>query len=67
MIAEDHVFEKGQGLAQLFRLDHIRLIWDQHQRGLFDHSPVLWSMLMYEIWWQNYICKDVVIDPIWEL
>ncbi len=56
-IAEDHFFEKGQGLGQLFRQDHIRLVWDQHQRGLFDHSPVLWTMLMYEIWWQNYLSE----------
>jgi asparagine synthase (glutamine-hydrolysing) len=62
-IAEDHFFEKGQGLGQLFEKDHIRLIWDQHQRGLFDHSPVLWSMLMYEIWWQNYIARDEAGKP----
>jgi asparagine synthase (glutamine-hydrolysing) len=54
-IAEEYLLQKGEGLAQIFRKDHIQLIWDQHQKGLFDHSPVLWSMLMYEIWWQNYI------------
>lgn len=62
-IAEAHFFEKGQGLSQVFRKDHIRLLWDQHQRGLFDHSPVLWSMLMYEIWWQNYMAGSEARTP----
>jgi asparagine synthase (glutamine-hydrolysing) len=53
-IAQDHFFAKGQGLEKLFERDHIRQVWEQHQRELFDHSPMLWSMLMYEIWWQNY-------------
>ncbi|MBZ2167681.1 asparagine synthase (glutamine-hydrolyzing) [Marinobacter sp. F4216] len=54
-IAEDYLFHKGEGLAQLFRKDHVKLVWDQHQKGLFDHSAVLWTMLMYEIWWQRYL------------
>ncbi|MDO3722585.1 asparagine synthase (glutamine-hydrolyzing) [Marinobacter sp. chi1] len=54
-IAEHYLFDKGEGLDRLFRKDHVKLVWDQHQRSLFDHSALLWSMLMYEIWWQRYL------------
>jgi asparagine synthase (glutamine-hydrolysing) len=66
-IAEDFLLHKAEGLAQIFNKDHIQLIWDQHQRGLFDHSPVLWSMLMYEIWWQNYMVSvtQKQTEPEW--
>ena len=32
----------------LFDMEYIEALVDQHQRGTWDHSPVLWSLLIYE-------------------
>lgn len=52
-LAEGVMLERGDGLGELFRPESIRTIWSQHQSGGFDHSSLLWSLLMYELWWQN--------------
>lgn len=62
-IAEHLLFGKGEGLDELFCKDHVQIIWTQHQNGLFDHSSILWSMLMYEIWWQNYMGESGTTSP----
>jgi asparagine synthase (glutamine-hydrolysing) len=32
----------------------LRKIWDQHQRGLYDRSALLWSTLMFRKWHQTF-------------
>ena len=58
-IAEEYIFQKGHGLSQLFCSEKIEMLWNQHQRRFFDHSSVLWSMLMFEIWWQNFMSRPL--------
>ena len=53
-IGEKYILNRGQALSKIFQPDHVRLLWEQHQRGIFDHSPILWSMLMFEIWWHCF-------------
>lgn len=54
-LAEHYLLNKAEGLGTLFEADAIRHLWEQHQKRLFDHSALLWSLLMFELWWQNYM------------
>jgi len=54
-ISQEILFAPNAGLKQYFDLDAIKALWDSHQKGLFDHSSVLWSLLMFELWWQHYM------------
>jgi asparagine synthase (glutamine-hydrolysing) len=30
-------------------------IWNEHQSNTKDHGIVLWSMLMFEMWYEKYV------------
>jgi asparagine synthase (glutamine-hydrolysing) len=53
-IGEKYLLSENQGLTSVFMKDQIEKLWNEHQSGSADHSAVLWSMLMFEIWYQNY-------------
>ena len=54
-LAESRLFNPGGGLCDFFKEDEIRKLWEQHQSGAHDHSIPLWSMLMFQMWWDNYM------------
>jgi asparagine synthase (glutamine-hydrolysing) len=53
--AEERLFQPESGLSNYFKSIEIERIWLEHQQGIRDHSTTLWSLLMFEIWWQKYI------------
>ncbi len=58
-IAHSLIFEeKNTGLATYFRIHAIEELWQEHQAGTKDHSTVLWSLLMFQIWWKKYMTPD---------
>ena len=57
-ITEETLFAANTGLSQYFDIDAIKALWQSHQKGLFDHSSVLWSLLMFELWWQHYMLDN---------
>jgi asparagine synthase (glutamine-hydrolysing) len=50
-MAYDTIFGTDGGI-----LDHryLRAIWNQHQRGTFDRSAHLWTVLMFRKWQQTF-------------
>jgi len=48
------LFEPKAGLKQFFKPQAIDNIWQQHQSGARNHATVLWSLLMFELWFQEY-------------
>ncbi len=54
-IAENKILSPNNGLSQFFNLNELNKIWQQHQSGARDYSSELWSMLVFEIWWEKYI------------
>ena len=54
-LAERVIFESHGGLKDYFDMQYIRKLWDQHQLETTDHSGVIWSMLMFQLWWNNYM------------
>jgi len=53
--AEEKLFQSENGLSNYFKPVEIKNIWLEHQQGIRDHSAALWSLLMFEFWWQKYI------------
>lgn len=54
-IAETHLFAANSGLSNFFNINEIKKLWLQHQTGERDYSQELWSLLVFELWWQNYM------------
>ena len=55
LITEDYLFSKSSGIQQFFNMDTVKMYWQQHQDNKADHSTILWSMLMFQIWWYQYM------------
>jgi asparagine synthase (glutamine-hydrolysing) len=54
-LATKRLFAQDAGLYHYFDRSALAKLWEQHQAGLFDHSSLLWSLLMFELWWQKYM------------
>lgn len=54
-LAERYLLNENAGLAQFVKLSVVREWWDEHQATTHDHSNMLWSMLMFEMWFQRYM------------
>ncbi len=54
-LAEQKLFNTSGGLCDYFKVNEIKKLWDQHQSGKRDYSTPLWSMLMFQMWWDNYM------------
>jgi asparagine synthase (glutamine-hydrolysing) len=53
--AEQKLFSTSSGLENYFNIVELKKIWNEHQTGKRDYSTILWSFLMFELWWQKYI------------
>ncbi len=60
-IAEERLFHPNSGLSNFFKEEELRRIWFQHLNREKDNSNELWSLLAFELWWKNYIDKDLGI------
>jgi asparagine synthase (glutamine-hydrolysing) len=54
-IAERYLVDDVKGLSTVFDIQKIATMWQQHLSNAHDHSTLLWSMLMFEMWWQRYM------------
>jgi len=54
-VAEKYLLSENNGLSNFFKSTEIHVLWQQHLSGSRDYSQELWSLLMFEIWWQQYI------------
>lgn len=55
VVAEKYLLAENNGLSNFFSLSEIRGLWLEHQSEKRDYSQELWSLLVFEIWWQQYI------------
>ena len=46
------------GVYDIFDRDSVNQVWQQHQNGTHQHGAVLWSMLMYQMWYNRYVNVD---------
>lgn len=54
-VAEQYLLAPNNGLSNFFSIEQINNLWQQHQSGERDYSQELWSLLTFELWWQNYM------------
>jgi asparagine synthase (glutamine-hydrolysing) len=59
-LAERHLIDQAQGLKSIFNHNQVVTLWNEHQSGSADHSALLWSMLMFEMWWVKYASPQQV-------
>jgi asparagine synthase (glutamine-hydrolysing) len=49
------LFSKNSGVSCFFKQPELEKIWQIHQSGKRDYSDILWSLLMFEFWHQNFM------------
>lgn len=54
-IAERYLFGYSTGVHEYFHTDTITQWWDEHQAESHDHSHLLWSLLMFQMWYVKYM------------
>ena len=53
-LSERKILQGKHGLCDVFNTAAIDSIWREHQSRTKDHGIVLWSMLMYQMWYDRY-------------
>ncbi|MDB2330854.1 asparagine synthase (glutamine-hydrolyzing) [Alteromonas sp.] len=53
-LSESKLLQSTKGLNDVFNTASISSIWQEHQSRSKDHGIVLWSMLMYQMWFDRY-------------
>lgn len=53
--AEATLFNAPHGLADYFNIEQVKILWDKHQNNEQDYSTELWSMLMFQLWFNRYV------------
>ncbi|MFC3851964.1 asparagine synthase (glutamine-hydrolyzing) [Salinispirillum marinum] len=54
-LAERTLLQANAGLNDFFKPSVIARLWHEHQAGKADHAQALWSFLVFELWWQQYV------------
>jgi asparagine synthase (glutamine-hydrolysing) len=49
-LALDRVARHG-----LFRTSAIQALLDEHYSGVANHGNQIWSLLMFQLWWERYV------------
>ncbi|BFT29625.1 amidotransferase 1, exosortase A system-associated [Alteromonas sp. D210916BOD_24] len=52
---ESVLFNVDDGIYHIFDQAKVNRIWAEHQDGTHQHGIVLWSMLMYQMWYNRYV------------
>ena len=54
-LASSTLFSDESGLGNFFNMEEIKRIWETHQSEKRSYSAVLWSFLMFELWYQEFM------------
>ncbi|NWO07451.1 MAG: asparagine synthetase B, partial [Alteromonadaceae bacterium] len=53
-VVEQTVLSTNSGLVNFFEPAGIRKLWERHLAGDDQFTQELWSLLAFELWWQQY-------------
>ena len=56
-IIEERLLNREHGLCDFFKKEQIAKLWQEHKTEKKDNATVLWSMLMFQMWWDKYMAK----------
>ncbi len=48
--------------AGLFDADYVQRLQDEHERGVANHRKLLWTLLMFELWYESFIATPRRIE-----
>ena len=51
----DHILGARFASRGLFRPEAVQRLFDEHQRGAGDRAHHLWTLLMLELWFEEFI------------
>jgi len=54
-LAYNYLFANDAGVNHFFRKDALKKIWNTHQAAKRDYATILWSFLMFELWYQKFM------------
>ncbi len=54
-LAKRYLFDSPCGIRDYFDISAVKHLWDEHQQKKADHSTVLWSLLMFQMWFSRYM------------
>lgn len=57
-ITEDRLLNRKDGLCRFFKKEQIAKLWHEHKTEKKDNATVLWSMLMFQMWWDKYMTME---------
>lgn len=53
-LGEKYLLASDNGISNLFDMTKVKSMWTDHQSGSDVNTQELWSMLAFEMWWQQY-------------
>jgi asparagine synthase (glutamine-hydrolysing) len=48
--------------SRLFNPDYVTRLQDEHERGAANHRKLLWTLLMFELWYESFIATAQRIE-----
>lgn len=54
-MAFNRIFARNSGIRHFFNMGFVEKMWEMHQAGSRDWSALLWSLLMFEFWYQAFM------------
>lgn len=54
-MASQSLFNKNAGINHFFKMDEIKKLWNTHLLKKRNYSGILWSLFMFELWFQEFI------------
>jgi asparagine synthase (glutamine-hydrolysing) len=54
-VAYRTLFVENRGLQHFFRMTALHELWEQHQGERQNYATLLWALLMFELWWHEYM------------
>jgi asparagine synthase (glutamine-hydrolysing) len=58
-MVEDLLFSGPAAYADYYNPTAVRRCWGQHLRGIRNYAPLLWAVLMFELWSRNFLTGDI--------
>jgi asparagine synthase (glutamine-hydrolysing) len=57
-IVESTIFTANDGIRSYFNMSSIKQLWKHHLSGKVDHSTIIWSLLIFQLWWNRYMTME---------
>ena len=54
-VAYRTLFAENAGLQNFFRMAALHELWDRHQAERQNYATLLWALLVFELWWNQYM------------